>query len=310
VIPVNEKKLGKFLYTEIDYIESRADSTQMGFVQVGAFNKKASIITNTPLNLQLKTMVKYLTDSTLKMDSKLIFQLRKLEFAELTTRTENGYFSLRANLFVRKGDQCQKLLAIDTSLIIHSSDVTKPLLRTGGNIIRDFISLGLQRKPIDSTYYTFNELRKMDSLDKLKLRLYYAQKYREGIYMNYASFRDQGQPLPIVIDTSGTKKKSVIKTKNQYGLLVNIDPQSCYAYVYNNQIYVSTPYGYYPLTKSGDDFYYTGKARVSADIGAMLIGGLLMGGYGVGRAADNNTAVFEMKLDYIDGSFIKVKEIK
>ena len=310
VIPLPNSRLTNYIYNDIDFIDSRSDTIQIGFVQVGAFNAKARLILSNPLRVQLKNIVKHLTDSISKNESKLLFQLRKLNFAELTTKNEHGYFSLRANLYVCKGNLCQKLLFIDTSIVIQSSDVTKPLLKAGGNIITDFIAKGLSKKSLDSIYYSISDIRKIDSIDKQKLNLYTTKKYTEGIYRNYRSFSNQLNAMPLVFDSSGGKSKIAIKTKDENGAIINIDSKKVYAFTHNNQLYIATEFGYYPLIKKDNNFYFTGKARVSADIGEMFLGGLLLGGWGVGLAAENNSAVFEMKLDYIDGSFMKIKEIK
>lgn len=83
--------------------------------------------------------------------------------------------------------------------------------------------------------------------------------------------------------------------------------KSVYAVIFQDRPYISTKYGYYPLLKRGNDFYFTGKASdytnsdvVTAEIFFGILGGLI---------AQSATSVFEMKLDHLSGGFIRIKEI-
>ncbi len=82
-----------------------------------------------------------------------------------------------------------------------------------------------------------------------------------------------------------------------------------YAFVYKGQPFVATEYGYYPLQKINDDFYFTGKAKVTANTGDVIAASLFFGIIG-GLIASNSEATFEMKIDHLNGGFIRLKEIE
>src|SRR4051812_36392388 len=125
-ISLPETKAGGSLYNKISFLDSREDSSQMGIIQTGAFNRKATVVAKTPLPVQLNELMAALVDSTAK-DGELLFQLRQLSFAEETGAvSKKGYFFFRAMLYAKDGKSYITLAAIDTAVILKSSlDVTK-----------------------------------------------------------------------------------------------------------------------------------------------------------------------------------------
>src|ERR1700761_6767636 len=99
------------LYNSIELIDSRTD-TSFGFVQLGAFNRKAILITNAPIEEQIQKILAAATDASAK-NGKLLFQLRRFSFRELTNATnERGYCYLRAILYQEKDSKFQQIPSI------------------------------------------------------------------------------------------------------------------------------------------------------------------------------------------------------
>src|SRR5689334_3925025 len=97
-ITLPEQKISNSLYRNISYLDSRYDTSNMGIVQLGAFNRKARVIPKVPFSMQLTTVLQAMTDSSAK-DGELLFQLRQFNFAEITgAMSERGYCYLRADL--------------------------------------------------------------------------------------------------------------------------------------------------------------------------------------------------------------------
>jgi len=307
-ITLPEQKVSNSLYKTIKYIDSRYDTTYMGIVQLGAFNKKAKVIPKIHFSVQLTNVINSLTDTTAK-DGELLFQLRQFNFAEITgAMSEKGYCYLRAALYSRIGDQYQKLSSIDTVILIKSMDVTRPLFRNGSKIITNFIANNLLKKTDDPDYYSFNEIVNIDSIEKRKIMVYNTSAFSDGLYESYKSFMNQVPDKQIEVEIKKQKISSV-KTIDQNGKSEKIKAKDIYAIVYNGQPYIATEYGYYTLQKTGDDFFFTGKAKVSANTGELIAASLFFGIIG-GLIASDAEAVFEMKVDHLNGGFIRLKEIK
>ena len=303
-----ELKVPNSLYSSIQYVDSRYDTTSMGIVQLGAFNRKARVIPKIPFSIQLTNVMHGLIDSSAKK-AELLFQFRQFNFAEITgVVSEKGYCYIRADLYASKSGRYQKLSSIDTVLLVKSMDVTRALLRNGSKVISSFIADNLLKEPVDSSAYTFNDILHMDSIEKRKIALYNTTTYVDGLYTSYASFMNQVPDKQVTIEEKKGKISSV-KMAAENGQMLKVKRKDVYAIVYKEQPYIATEYDYYPLEKRDDDFYFTGKAKVTADQGAVLAASFFFGIIG-GLIASDADATFDMKIEHSNGGFIRLREIK
>ncbi len=303
-----QEKIQNSLYNTINFLDSRYDTTFMGIVQLGAFNKKAKVIPHIPLATQLMTVMNSLTDESAK-NGELLFQLRQINFAEITGAvSEKGYCYFKADLYAKNNDQYQRISSIDTVILVKSMDVTRSLFRNGSKTITSFIGDNLLKKAANPPYYNFNEVVNMDSIEKRNIVVYNIANYADGLYDTYASFKNQTPDAEIKVEMKNEKIVSV-KAPDKNGKAIKVKPKDIYAIVYNGQAFIATEYGYYPLQKKDDDFLFTGKAKVSAKTGDVIAASLFFGIIG-GLVASGSEAIFEMKIDHSNGGFIHLKEIK
>lgn len=305
-ITLPETQVRNSLYKAIEFIDSRHDTTNMGIIQLGAFNKKAKVVPVTPFLSQLERVMHSMTDADAK-DGQLLFQLRQFSFAEITgAMSEKGYCYLRAILFAKAAGKYQKISSIDTVVLIKSMDVTKALFRNGSKTITNFISANLTKSAVDSGYYTKDEITRLDSIEKREITLYNTATYTDGLYENFESFMNQKPDRQVTIEMDDDKI-AFVKTIDEKGKLRKIDVKDIYAVVQNGKPFIATDYGYYPLHKKDDDFFFTGKAKVNAKGGDVLAASIFFGIIG-GLIASDTKAMLEMKIDHINGGFIRLEE--
>ncbi|MFD1258864.1 hypothetical protein ACFQ3S_18800 [Mucilaginibacter terrae] len=296
------------LYNKLQVLDSRTDTTQLGIVQTGAFNRKAKVITNKPLGPNLVRMFGLLSQFT-TVKGTMLLQLRQFSFAEITaSMSEKGYCYLRAGLYSQKAGQYQKIKFIDTVIYLSSIDVTQPLLRKGSEALTDFITHGMLSRPIDSTLYSYQDLVNIDELEKQKLKLYTATNYTDGLYLTYRSFASQVPDKPVTVKGMVSNMGNVT-TINDKGKPQRVKPQKVYAIVYNGQPYVTSRDDFYPVTKTGNDFIFTGKAAVAANTGEVVMASVFFGMLGGLMASGGAESTFEMKIDHVNGGFIRLLEI-
>jgi len=244
-INLPEQKIPGSFYKTISYLDARYDTTNMGIVQLGAFNKKAKVVPKIPFAGQLTGVMNSLTDSTAK-DGELLFQLRQFSFAEVTSAmSEKGYCYLRATLFSKTDERYKKLHAIDTLILIKSMDVTRSLFRNGSKTIVDFIANNLLQNPVEEDYYSFSDIMHTDSIEKLKIPVYNTVAYTEGLYASFTSFTNQTPDKQITAELKNDKL-SAVKSGDENGKLTKVKPKNIYAVVYKGQPFIATEYGYYP----------------------------------------------------------------
>jgi hypothetical protein len=296
------------LYNSLKFIDSRIDTTSLGQVQTGAFNKDTKVVPGKPLAVQFATIFKALTDSSVN-NGELLLQLRNFRFAEIAgVIPEKGFCFFRAELYARKSDNYQRIISLDTVVMIKSNvDVTKPLLKMGSEAIPAIIAKNLLRVPADEHLYTYNDIVHIDSLEKSAIKLYNTTVYADGVYSTYKSFKDQTPDQQLILEGYEVYPDAV-KTKDANGKLQKVKSQSIYAIVYRGEPFIASRYAYYPLKKVNNDFIFTGKARVAADASEVVAATMLFGVLG-SLATANNDATFEMKIDHRNGGFIRIREI-
>ncbi|MBX2924302.1 MAG: hypothetical protein KF746_19025 [Chitinophagaceae bacterium] len=309
-IEMPEEKISGSLYHSIEYIDARADTSNMGIVQLGAFNKKALVVPLIPFDRQLKKLMDVLADVSSGPDT-LLFQLRQLSFAEITgAMSEKGYCYLRAALYHKKEDTYRFVDAIDTVLLVKSMDVTKALFRKGSKLIAEFIGKSLSKPSSAEIVYSYADVVHIDSVEKRKLKVYNTDAYTEGVYKTYETFANQA---PDYVNMDAVLKNddlSSVKVQSENGKMEKIKSKDMYAVVHQGKIFVATDYGYYPVEKINDDFLFTGKAKVAASAGDMIAAGMFFGIIGSLIAENSANATFEMKIDHINGGFIRLREVE
>ena len=308
-ISLPETKATGSLYNKISFLDSREDSSQMGILQTGAFNRKAAVVTKTPLPVQLNKLMSALVDSTAK-DGELLFQLRQLSFAEVTgAMSEKGYFFFRAILYAKAGQSYTMLASIDTAIIIKSSlDVTKGIFKRGSNLVSSFVSNHLLQTS-NTAGVTFSDVVKIDSIEKAGLKIYSDTGWQNGIYSSWNSFKQQLPDKPVLESVIKEGKLKTLKIMGDDNKLEKVKSRSIYAVVCNGQPFIATDYGYYPLEKTNGEIFFTGKAKVTASTGDVIAASMFFGIIG-GLLASDAAATFEMKIDHLSGGFIRLREIK
>ena len=309
-ISLPEQKVSDSRYNSLLFIDGRADTSNMGIVQLGAFNKKALVIAETPLDQQFRAIFNQLIDSSASQ-GECVFLLRQLSFAEVTkAMSERGYCYLRAALFARSGEGYQKINTIDTVILVKAMDVTRAMFRRGSKTIHEFIGQNLQRAPGEANLYSLSDIHALDSVEKRSIPVYNTTVYTEGVYQTYEAFKQQKPDIPEAIVETDKAGLFVVKVTTEKGKKGKIKSGDLYAIVHDSIAYIATEFGYYQLDKRKDDFYFVGKTKVAASQGDIMAASVFFGLIGGLLASQAVEAVFEMKIDHVGGGFIRLKEVQ
>jgi len=311
-LPMAEKKIENSRYKSLKCLDSRSDTTFMGIVQTGFFNKKTRVVSKKPLAVQVEDVFRSLIDEQAKT-GELLLQIRDFGFAERTAgMSETGYCFFRADLYARVSDSYFKIKRIDTVVTLRSGiDVTADLLTAGAEIIKAFISNNLFTEASTIEPFSYADILHIDDYEKRKIKLYNTETYTEGLYTTYQSFKDQTPDKQIIVE-GDYLYNGLVKTKDDKGKLQKVTGGKIYAIVFRGKPYIASKEEYYPLAKVNDEFVFTGKANASSGSGAAVVAGSfgLIGGLVGGLISANNESTFEIRIDHVTGSFIKLKEVQ
>jgi len=307
-IELSAFKVQKNSYKAIHLVDVRPDKTNLGVVQLGAFNKKVFVVPKVPMDEQFQDLFHSLTET--KGEKDLFLLLRQFNFAEVSSATsEKGYCHIRAVLFTKAGDRFQKLDAIDTVVVVKSLDVTRSLLRQGSKTFTDFIAGNLNKEPDVDVSYSSQEVVNFDIIEKQKLPLYITTDYKSGIYKSFKSFIEQ-QPDEQNFSVEFYKNQKPKAVKLNRGKVEKLTAKEFYAFVYEGVPYISSGSAYYPLTKRDNDFYFISKASVAPNTTEVMLASAFFGVLGGLIASTPGSALFEMKIDHLTGGFIRTEKIK
>lgn len=306
----NEKVAGS-IYNTLQVVDIRDDTTHLGIVQLGAFNKKVFVMAERPLQEQMQAVVRAL-NGTDAQDGELLMLIRQFSFAELTsTFSEKGFYHFRAAIFVKKETGYQQLDALDTALVVSSMDVTRAMFRKGSEVITNFIKANITKSEGKEQLLSFNQVLAIDNREKAGLAVYNTMSYKDGLYKTYKSFADQTpDEQNISVEFSLDNNIKTVRTATGKGKFERILSKNMYAIVYEGKPYIATSYGFYPLKKRKGDFYFTGKEKMSADSKDVLLAGAVWGITGALLASSPQHTFFDMKIDHVSGGFIRLREVK
>lgn len=309
-IAMPEQKVANSLYNHCRFIDGRRDTADMGIVQLGAFNRKARVQPEKPIGQQVQTVFEQLLDSSAK-EGEFVFLLRSLSFAEVTKATsEKGYVYLRANAFAKTAEGYKPLGRVDTVVLVKSLDVTRAMFRQGSKAITEFMGQHLVKAPDTGLVYNLAEVMALDSMEKRLLPVYNTATYTEGVYKSFAAFLQQQPEITnAVIKMNKDAVPETVRIMNESGKQEKIKSKELYALVHQGKPYIATDYGYYPLEKKDDDFYFTGKAKVNANSGDVMMASFFFGIIGGLLASSPHDALFYMKVDHVGGGFVRIREL-
>lgn len=309
VFQASAEKITNSLYSGIQFLDSRQDSSSMGFVQKGIMNNYHLVTTDIPLQKQIQDMLDRVIDSTAG-SRQLLFQLRHFSFSEVAKPlSEKGYCYFRAILWVINGDKYQLLSRIDTGIVVQGAEASFKLFDKSNELVVSFLKNNLTLTPEpENNSYSLLEVKNIDILEKRKLPVYRVSVYKDGLYRNYESFKNQIPDLEAIFEMDD-KQIHKVKVIDSTGKQKDIDRKRIYAVVREGIAYIANEYGYYELKKVKSDFFFIGTSKMSYTAGESFSLWYHYGLVGL-MAAREKVGSWQFKLDHLNGAFIPIRQLR
>ena len=299
------------MYDSLEVIDWRGDRSYVGIVQVGMFNANARVVPKIPLEQQFLNLFDSLRTNHAG-HGKLLLQIREFRFAELTgSMSERGFCYFRASMYARNNDQYYPVAFIDTLVLVESMEVTKTLMRNSARMVSGFFESSLLLRPDTSITYSLNDIMDIDNYEKDRLPLYTSSPLKDGIYFSFSSFRSQQPDRVAVAEFKKNGTLGTAKAVGRDGKIRKLDREDFYAIVFGGRAFVATEFGYYELTKRNNDLIFIGKAQTKTSAARVAAASMAFGLLGAAIvSAHPSTALFEMKIDHINGGYVQLREIE
>lgn len=299
-------KVSNSLYNKIDLIDSRAYTAAIGVIEKGLTPTQAEkIVFRTPIEPQFTGLMRVLTDNTAR-DGELLFQLKRFRFVETSGVR---YCFLSAALYAKKEDRYFPLSQLNTVIPL-STRIWKNLQSKANSLLTDFLAKGLLMPAADTLSYSLRDVGNIDSIEKRSIPLYTAAAFTDGIYRTPRAFLEQ-RPDWTALAVEAKRDGSVTSVTALYanGESRPVERTKMFAFVYKGRPFMVTEYGFYPLERLGNDFYFTGDVRVGADLNDQLNSSFIFGLAGAALSSRGYRSSYQILLDHQTGGYVFVRRL-
>ncbi|MDP4278141.1 MAG: hypothetical protein Q8914_10990 [Bacteroidota bacterium] len=316
------------LYSKISLIDLRKDTVRAGQVRIGLLNKPFILAFRPSVSEQVSSYFHSAIDSSAGK-GEMVLCLRKLAISERPAfMEEEGFCDFSAELYEKVGTNYYLIQSVDEDVsLTDNHDVTSVILQKGKSELISLIQLNLKRRGNQQKAFLYDEIVYADSFARQKMALYSAGKLADGVYFKYASFKNQVPDLKVK-ETEGGDKLTSVTVSDYNGSSKTMTCNDMYAVVVHGKPYVTTPYGFYPLSYDGHEFSFVGKVNalpkyshaaaifMSLTLISIIVhpnfylisGGLLLTGlFTVSQVKPY--AYFLMTINDKDGRFTRIREL-
>ncbi len=242
-----------------------------------------------------------------KGNGELLMRLEKFCIAELTGAfSEKGFLDFRAILFSKEANgEYLQLARTDTAIVVKGMDVTKATLARASEVVNNLIFDALTKNGDTTKSYSLSEIEHYDDIQKKQLALYNTETYKDGLYLTYEEFALQTPSGGQAQLREGDLNLGFFK-ENEKGKLKKVNPKDYYAVVHAGNPFISSQDQFYALIKEDDDFIFVGPVMETASATNVVVASVLLGAIGGVLVAGPETNYYAQKLDYANGSFIRL----
>lgn len=292
-------------FGKITLYDAREIKDNLGVIQVGMMNANRLLVAEPSLEKQLQSQLEQITGR--KGNGELLMRLEKFCIAELTGAfSEKGFLDFRAILFSKEANgEYLQLARTDTAIVVKGMDVTKATLARASDVVNNLIFDALTKNGDTTESYSLSEIEHYDDIQKKQLALYNTETYKDGLYLTYEEFALQTPSGGQAQLREGDLNLGFFK-ENEKGKLKKVNPKDYYAVVHAGNPFISSQDQFYALIKEDDDFIFVGPVMETASATNVVVASVLLGAIGGVLVAGPETNYYAQKLDYANGTFIRM----
>ena len=320
---VNDCTNSDLQFAKVRAIDNRTDNQLLGYLQEKGHDGLTDIKFNGNLTDSLARI--FTNQSSKNVENELVLILNELF---VNGSGNMGKFKLSLRFFTSPDSKVYtELLGIDSVYVVRGKNSNEKLLRSvseqfceiGKRVSKE--NAGISKNMIN---YSLSDLYHLDSLEKLQIPMYLADKPAQGIYKDYAHFKMNTPDIDteIVIDTTdrkGIQVDRIFKIKNRK---VKLDPEGIYAVTDGKTLLKVTASGeYFEIKKRGLDFYYDRPGSFSSQeypfspyyfpgggrIGTTMTGDMVIW---LNKSPQVNTSFYRFKINHRKGNSVPVAVVE
>ena len=317
----NKSQLNNSLYKHIEIIDDRTDTNSLGHLFLentfSDFDRLYEIKNKIPFNKQIKQLFNNAA-SDAKSSDTIVLQFRNIFFNQILLNSGHAsYFHLRFNTHQKHNNFYYPLSRIDTTINFDNffRQSNRKLVRKSLKVFTQKILSNFSIQSDTSLAYNHYEISKIDSIEKNYLPLYTKKQLEDGIYLNYESFKNQQPDKLFYIDSSESAEIKELHEIDLDGNLKKIKIKKIYALVSNGKAFISSLKKLIPITKVNDDYFFTNRVFISTSDTEFItkydsLSKKVINFISFKDLTLSNKRTFLLKIDHLNGSFIKMEQKK
>lgn len=300
-------KIEGSLYNRFSIIDSRIDTTNMGFIQ-GGINEFILVQPSESIASQILRYCESTINNENSADQELFIQLRKWQFSEMIIgNKEVGACLIRISFYLKEGGLFYPIATMNKKVLVESIEATRLLTNGAKEEFENYTRSILKKESERTVSYTLAEVQNIDEIEKREIPIYSDAQWTDGLYRNYNSFKSQ-KPDSQVEAVANDSTLLRVRYMSDKGKFESLRTKNQYAVVYQGIPYIYTKYGYYKLEKTDEHYQFIGRMEISPERDEILITHLMFGL--IGGATLRNDALFSIRIDHFDGRFVKLRAVE
>lgn len=298
-------------FSKVSVIDQRPEGQSLGFVQKGAIDRMAFIKYEGSLGDSLGNF--FLARNNPDAKEELVFIFHELHLSEKTgAMGVTGRTKLSFRLFLKNEEgKYHNLMDLDSAFLVSGSDVTQKTLTSVTIRMCEMAryAAALIKAGVKSDHaYSYEELFYLDSLEKMQIPVYQAEKVEAGIFKDYPSFKaNTPEPAEIIIEKTSNGLVTDVFFINEKGKKEKIKLKEVYAVSDGNVVLKATELGYYELYKKDGDFFYVGNTSFTHESNVATAWAWFgITGAIIAANSDRETRQFILKVNHRKGNSVPI----
>ena len=318
----NKIKVNNSLYKHIVVIDERTDTNSLGHLfleaRLGDNNDRLFEIKNKiSFDKQIKELFNNAVNEAAISDT-IVLQVRNVFFNELFVNFNwASYFHLRFNTYRKNNNIYYPISTVDTTInfnLVFRYNKRR-LFRKARKVFKQKILSTFSIYSDTNVAYNEYEISRIDSIEKSAMPLYTNPTLNDGIYLNYESFKNQQPDNFFYVNISEKGEIKELYEKDLEANLKIIKVKKIYALVWNGRPFISNLKKLTPLTKMGNNYFFTDKIFLSTNDaefqhGFNVASKKVINFINLKSLFSSNKRIILVQLDHLNGNFINAESVK
>src|SRR6185503_11778092 len=296
------KKISYSVFDTAEFIDTRLTQDHVGIKRDGDRDRLVPVWLHAPLVVELKALIDSAIKTVPQQPNTLLINVRKFFISQYT-----GRFEFQVECYSKWEDGYWMVYHLDSFYKSMPHELSKKVNDVVEGFIYSIVRLDLS-KTRRGKAVSYDYISNIDMNEKKALPVFNVKTATRGVYYTYEEFKNNTPRVTMFnMAKRGNKLNSIFRPPVGNKLAKKIPRDSIYAVSDGEYTWLAAPHEYALLNKRGLDFFFSATAYENNKIEEVSLGFLFFGLPGVLVTAIPRRAMYEFRLDHINGKYILLR---